>query len=56
MVGLVFKALRYVVAAAGGGVVATSDDALMQAAGAIVTIGSLAVSIVKDVRDARAKA
>lgn len=53
MVGLVFKGLRYIVAAAGGGVVATSDDTLMQAAGALVTIGSLAVSIYKDVRDVR---
>lgn len=55
MVSVVFKVLRYAVAAFGGGVAATSDDTLMQAAGAIVTLGSIAVSIYKDIRDVQAK-
>jgi thymidine phosphorylase len=54
MTALILKVLRYAVAAAGGGVVMTSDDTLTQAAGAIATLGSVAVSIYTDVLAARA--
>ena len=54
MVAMIAKLLRYGIAAAGGATVATSDDTVMQAAGAIATLGSVAVSIYKDVRAARA--
>lgn len=55
MASLIAKLLRYAITAAGGATVATSDDTLTQAAGAIVTIGGFAVSVYKDIRDARAK-
>jgi len=54
MVAMIAKLLRYAVAAAGGATVATSDDTLTQAAGALLTLGSVAVSIYKDIRAARA--
>ena len=54
MVAMIAKLLRYGIAAAGGATVATSDDTVMQAAGALATLASVAVSIYKDVRAARA--
>lgn len=55
MTAMIAKLLRYAVAAAGGATVATSDDTLMQAAGALATLASIAASVYKDIRDARAK-